>query len=108
MAARIIDGKRIAAAVREEIRERIRRLRQDNLGVPGLAVIVVGDDPASAAYVRSKTTASEEVGIASRQITFPAFISHDELIGSVQELNRYRKGVAAAVSAAAAPVVGAA
>ena len=88
MAARIIDGRRIAAAVREEIRERIRRLRQDNFGVPGLAVIVVGDDPASAAYVRSKTTASEDVGIASRQITFPAFISHDELIGSVQELNR--------------------
>jgi len=88
VAARIIDGRRIAAAVREEIRERIRRLRQDNFGVPGLAVIVVGDDPASAAYVRSKTTASEDVGIASRQITFPAFISHDELIGSVQELNR--------------------
>jgi methylenetetrahydrofolate dehydrogenase (NADP+)/methenyltetrahydrofolate cyclohydrolase len=88
VAARIIDGKRIAAAVREEIRERIQRLRQDNPGVPGLAVIVVGDDPASAAYVRSKAAACEEVGIASRQITFPGYVSHDELIGSVQELNR--------------------
>ena len=88
MAVRIIDGKRIAAAVREEIRERIRRLRQDNVGIPGLAVILVGDDPASAAYVRSKATACEEVGIASRQITFPGYISQDELIDSVQELNR--------------------
>jgi methylenetetrahydrofolate dehydrogenase (NADP+)/methenyltetrahydrofolate cyclohydrolase len=88
VAVRIIDGKRIAAAVREEIRERVRRLRQDNVGVPGLAVILVGDDPASAAYVRSKATACEEVGIASRQITFPAYISQDELIDSVQELNR--------------------
>ena len=88
MAVRIIDGKRIAAAVREEIRERIRRLRQDNVGIPGLAVILVGDDPASAAYVRSKATACEEVGIASRQITFPGYLSQDELIDSVQELNR--------------------
>jgi len=88
VAVRIIDGKRIAAAVREEIRERIRRLRQDNVGIPGLAVILVGDDPASAAYVRSKATACEEVGIASRQITFPGYISQDELIDSVQELNR--------------------
>jgi len=88
VAVRIIDGKRIAAAVREEIRERIRRLRQDNVGIPGLAVILVGDDPASAAYVRSKATACEEVGIASRQITFPGYLSQDELIDSVQELNR--------------------
>lgn len=88
MAARIIDGKRTAAAIREEIRERIQRLRQDNCGVPGLAVILVGDDPASAAYVRSKATACEEVGIASRQITFPGFVSHDEPIDSVRELNR--------------------
>ena len=88
VAVRIIDGKRIAAAVREEIRERIRRLRQDNVGIPGLAVILAGDDPASAAYVRSKATACEEVGIASRQITFPGYLSQDELIDSVQELNR--------------------
>jgi methylenetetrahydrofolate dehydrogenase (NADP+)/methenyltetrahydrofolate cyclohydrolase len=88
VAVRVIDGKRIAAAIRDEIRERIQRLRQEHYGVPGLAVIVVGDDPASATYVRSKTTACEEVGIASRQITFPGFVSHDELIDSVQELNR--------------------
>ncbi len=86
--ARIIDGKRIAAAVREEIRGRISQLRRDGHGAPGLAVIRVGDDPASAAYVRSKAAACEEVGIASRQLTFPAYISNEELIGSIQELNR--------------------
>jgi methylenetetrahydrofolate dehydrogenase (NADP+) / methenyltetrahydrofolate cyclohydrolase len=84
---RIIDGKRIAVAVRDEVRERVGRLRRDNYGVPGLAVIRVGDDPASAAYVRSKAAACEEVGIASRQLTFPAFVSHEELVASVQELN---------------------
>ena len=88
MAVRIIDGKRIAAAVREEIRERVRHFREGNRGVPGLAVVRVGDDPASAAYVRSKATACEEVGIASRQITLPGFISHDELMDGVQALNR--------------------
>lgn len=88
MAVRIIDGKRIAAAVREEIRARVLHLRESNAGVPGLAAIRVGDDPASAAYVRSKAAACEDVGIASRQITLPGFISHDELIGSVQALNR--------------------
>lgn len=85
---RIIDGKRIAAGVREEIRDRIRRLREDRCGVPGLAVVRVGDDPASVAYVRRKAAACEEVGIASRQITLPGFISYDELIDSIQTLNR--------------------
>jgi methylenetetrahydrofolate dehydrogenase (NADP+)/methenyltetrahydrofolate cyclohydrolase len=87
VAARIIDGKGIAAAVRDEIRERVRRLRHDNEGVPGLAVILVGDDAASVAYVRSKTRACEDVGIASRQITFPRFISQDELSDSIRSLN---------------------
>ncbi len=88
MAARIIDGKRIAAAVREEIRGRILRLREGGDGVPGLAVIRVGDDPASAAYVRGKAAACEDVGIASRQITLPGFVSQDELIDGIETLNR--------------------
>jgi methylenetetrahydrofolate dehydrogenase (NADP+)/methenyltetrahydrofolate cyclohydrolase len=88
MGARIIDGKGVAATVRDEIRERVRQLRQENHGVPGLAVILVGDDPASAAYVRSKAKACEEVGIASRQMTFPSFISQDELADNIRSLNR--------------------
>ena len=88
MAARIIDGKRIAATVRDEIGERVQRFRREHCGVPGLAVIRVGDDPASAAYVRAKTRACEEVGIASRQITLPGSVSQEELTESIQQLNR--------------------
>ncbi len=88
MAARIIDGKQIAASVRREVREGIRRLRENNQGVPGLAVILVGDDPASAAYVRSKGKACEDAGIASRQMTFPSYIAQDELVETIHMLNR--------------------
>jgi methylenetetrahydrofolate dehydrogenase (NADP+)/methenyltetrahydrofolate cyclohydrolase len=85
--ARIIDGKAIAASVRAEIRDRVQTLRDEERGVPGLTVILVGDDPASAAYVRSKTKACEEVGIASRQITLPTYIAEDELAGCIESLN---------------------
>jgi methylenetetrahydrofolate dehydrogenase (NADP+)/methenyltetrahydrofolate cyclohydrolase len=88
MAARIVDGKRVAAAMRAEIRERIQGLRRDNRGVPGLAVVRVGDDPASAAYVRSKAKACQEVGIAAREIGFPGFVPHDELVAHLGALNR--------------------
>jgi methylenetetrahydrofolate dehydrogenase (NADP+) / methenyltetrahydrofolate cyclohydrolase len=88
VAARIIDGKQIAAGVRREVREGILRLREHNRGVPGLAVILVGDDPASAAYVRSKGKACEDAGIASRQITLPSYISQDELVETIHMLNR--------------------
>ncbi len=87
MAARIIDGKKIAATVRDEIRERVWELRSGHHGVPGLAVVLVGDDPASAAYVRSKAKACEEVGIASRQLTFPSSLTQGELTDTLQALN---------------------
>ncbi len=86
--ARIIDGKAIAAAIRQDVRERVRRLREERGGVPGLAVILVGEDPASGSYVRSKAKACEEVGVASRQLTFPSFVSQDELTDAVRRLNR--------------------
>jgi len=88
VAARIIDGTQIAAAVRREVRERVQKLREGSHGVPGLAVILVGDDPASAAYVRSKAKACEEAGIASRQLTFPRYISQEELAEAIRSLNR--------------------
>ena len=87
MAARIIDGKRIAAEVREEIRHRIQRLREATGKVPGLAVVLVGDDAASATYVRSKAKACQEAGIHSSQITRPGDISQPELIRIIHELN---------------------
>ena len=87
-AARIIDGKQIAAELRHDIRERVRKIRDENRGVPGLAVILVGDDAASATYVRSKAKACEEAGIASRQLIFPSYISQDELGQTIRDLNR--------------------
>jgi methylenetetrahydrofolate dehydrogenase (NADP+)/methenyltetrahydrofolate cyclohydrolase len=88
VAARIIDGKRIAAEVREEIRQRVQQFRDLKGKVPGLAVVLVGDDPASSAYVRSKTKACEEAGILSRQLTPPGNIAQTDLVRLVQDLNR--------------------
>ncbi|HSB68146.1 MAG TPA: bifunctional methylenetetrahydrofolate dehydrogenase/methenyltetrahydrofolate cyclohydrolase FolD [Candidatus Methylomirabilis sp.] len=89
MSARIIDGKKLAAAVREEIRLRVLRL-QETTGtgkVPGLAAILVGDDPASASYVRSKTKACQEAGIYSRQIRPSADIPPADLLALIRALN---------------------
>jgi methylenetetrahydrofolate dehydrogenase (NADP+)/methenyltetrahydrofolate cyclohydrolase len=88
VAARIIDGKRIAAEIRQEVRQRVQRLRETTGKVPGLAVILVGDDPASATYVKSKTKACQEAGIFSRQLTPPGNVSQSDLLCIVQELNR--------------------
>jgi len=88
VAARIIDGKRIAAEIRQEVRQRVQRLRETTGKVPGLAVILVGDDPASATYVRSKTKACQEAGIFSRQLTPPGNVSQSDLLCIVQEMNR--------------------
>ncbi len=85
--ARIIDGKKIAAGIREEVRQQVFKLRQDTGMVPGLAAVLVGDDPASATYVRTKSKACQEVGIASRQITPPVSIAETELLRIIHELN---------------------
>jgi methylenetetrahydrofolate dehydrogenase (NADP+) / methenyltetrahydrofolate cyclohydrolase len=85
--ARIIDGKRIAAAVREEICLRVLHLKETTGQVPGLAAVLVGDDPASASYVRSKTKACQEVGIFSRQLTPPSDISQSDLLALIRNLN---------------------
>jgi len=85
--ARIIDGKKIAAAVREEIRLRVLQLKAATGRVPGLAAVLVGDDPASASYVRSKTKACQEAGIFSRQLTPPGDIPQADLLAIIRELN---------------------
>ena len=88
MAARIIDGKKIAAGIREEVRQQVLQLQGHTGKVPGLAAILVGDDPASATYVRTKTKACQEAGIASRQLTPPGNISQSDLLQIIHELNR--------------------
>jgi methylenetetrahydrofolate dehydrogenase (NADP+) / methenyltetrahydrofolate cyclohydrolase len=87
MSAQIIDGKAIAAAIRGEIKAEIDRRREANQVLPGLAVVMVGEDPASAVYVRNKRKACEEVGIASIGYDLPASTSQQELVALIDELN---------------------
>ena len=81
-----IDGTVIAAQVKEELRPRIAALRQGGI-TPGLVAVLVGDDPASAAYVRGKARASADVGIDGRTLRLPATISQAELHGEIERLN---------------------
>jgi methylenetetrahydrofolate dehydrogenase (NADP+)/methenyltetrahydrofolate cyclohydrolase len=86
MSAELISGKEMAVSIREEIKERVTGLREDGL-TPGLAVVLLGEDPASQVYVRSKNKAATEAGIYSRQITMSEDTSEDELLGVVSGLN---------------------
>ncbi len=82
MKARIIDGKRIAAEMREALKERVK-----SLGHVGLAVIIVGENPASKVYVRNKEKACIEAGIHSEVIALPETTEQDELLERIRALN---------------------
>lgn len=86
MSARIIDGKALASEIRGEVAERVRALAARGV-TPGLAAVLVGDDPASNVYVAAKQKASAEVGIHSERHDLPAEIREDELLGIVGRLN---------------------
>ncbi len=85
MATRI-DGKAISAALRGEIAAEVTELKQKGI-TPGLAVILVGDDPASQTYVRNKQKACEEVGFHGEQINLPSTTTQEELLAVVEGLN---------------------
>ncbi len=87
MSAVIIDGVAIARKVRTEISERAQKLLAQYKVVPGLAVIIVGNDPASAVYVRNKARACAEVGINSDVMRFDATVTEAELIAQIEKLN---------------------
>ncbi len=84
MTARVLDGKAVAATVREEVTARVAALGF----VPGLATVLVGDDPASHVYVRNKRRAAEQVGIRSIHHELPAEVSQAELESLIESLNR--------------------
>ncbi|HHT73259.1 MAG TPA: bifunctional methylenetetrahydrofolate dehydrogenase/methenyltetrahydrofolate cyclohydrolase FolD [Firmicutes bacterium] len=86
MAAQIINGKEIAAQIRSELKERVDRLASEGRR-PGLAVVLVGDNPASAVYVRMKKKACQEIGIYSEEHRLPSTISQGELLALVDQLN---------------------
>jgi methylenetetrahydrofolate dehydrogenase (NADP+)/methenyltetrahydrofolate cyclohydrolase len=86
MSARLIDGKAIAQDFRAELKVRVDRLRDAGV-VPGLSVVIVGDDPASRVYVKNKAVASGAIGIHSEVHSFDADISQHQLIQFVHSLN---------------------
>lgn len=85
--ARIIDGKSIAAGIRGQIKQRVTERIARGARPPGLAVILIGNDPASEVYVRNKRRACEEAGIVSRSHDLPASIPQQELVELIDLLN---------------------
>ena len=86
MAAEIISGKEIAGKIREELKERVRKLGEKGI-TPGLVMVRVGEDPASVSYVSGKSKASEQLGIYSETVLFPEQTGEEELLAKVEELN---------------------
>lgn len=84
----ILDGKKISNDILEELKEKVANHKENMGKVPGLAVIIVGENPASQIYVRSKVKACEKVGVKSTKITFPSNISEGELLSKIDELNK--------------------
>lgn len=87
MSAKILDGKLLAAEMRQEMSADVAKLKASGV-TPGLGVILVGDNPASRSYVSAKERACEEMGLLSREITMPATASRDEILAAVTALNR--------------------
>jgi methylenetetrahydrofolate dehydrogenase (NADP+) / methenyltetrahydrofolate cyclohydrolase len=87
MSAKILDGNKIAAAIKAEVQEQVHKLAETGAR-PGLAVILAGHNPASEIYVRSKVKTCEEMGIYSEKLTPPDTVTTEELLESVHELNR--------------------
>lgn len=87
MVAKLIDGKAIAGALRQEITSAVTSLRQQHGIVPGLAVVLVGDNPASQVYVRNKEQAVHEVGMNSFPLLLPANTDQDTLLSHLARLN---------------------
>jgi methylenetetrahydrofolate dehydrogenase (NADP+)/methenyltetrahydrofolate cyclohydrolase len=87
MPAVILDGTKIAAQIRAEVGEEVKQLTAEGLR-PGLAVVLVGHNPASEIYVRSKVKACEELGILSEKIAPPETSTTEELLAMVERLNR--------------------
>ena len=88
--SKIIDGKLVASAIKERVAEEVLRLKAERI-FPCLAVVLVGDDPASQVYVNSKKKTCEQLGIESRQFILPADAGQDKLLELIRDLNRDEK-----------------
>ncbi|MEE8418090.1 MAG: tetrahydrofolate dehydrogenase/cyclohydrolase catalytic domain-containing protein, partial [candidate division Zixibacteria bacterium] len=86
MTATIINGKKVSKEIKDELKTRVELLKAKGI-TPGLAAVLIGEDPASATYVRSKAKACEKIGIYSEVIRHPADIAADLLINIINDLN---------------------
>jgi methylenetetrahydrofolate dehydrogenase (NADP+)/methenyltetrahydrofolate cyclohydrolase len=91
MAASIIDGRAVAKEVRAEVAGEVEEFRKAHGYPPGLAVIIVGDDPASRVYVSSKKKMCENLGIHSEEYAMPASTGQEELIATIRNLNKDKR-----------------
>ncbi len=87
MPANIIDGKRLAAELRERVAAAVKDLAAEGGPSPGLVAVVAGDDPASKVYVRTKRRHAQEAGIQAEEKRLPADVSQDQFLGLIDELN---------------------
>ncbi len=87
MTAQIISGTQVAAEIRQEIAQKVKELKARGV-TPGLAVVLVGEDPASISYVTAKAKGAEEVGVHEETIRLPADVSQEELLQKLAELNQ--------------------
>ncbi|MEM6499437.1 MAG: tetrahydrofolate dehydrogenase/cyclohydrolase catalytic domain-containing protein, partial [Pseudomonadota bacterium] len=87
MSATILDGKAFAAGIREQVAGHVSRLKADHGITPGLAVVLVGEDPASQVYVRNKGKQTVEVGMASFEHRLDASTSEADLLALIEQLN---------------------
>ncbi len=87
MAARILDGKSLAQTIRGEVAEEVARLRARSGRIPGLTVVVVGDDPASQVYVRNKQNACKAAGMRGTLLRLPADVEEARLLATIDALN---------------------
>lgn len=87
MTAQILDGKRVAGAIRGEVAEQVRQFVDSGGPVPTLTAVLVGEDPASQVYVRNKQRACQQAGLDGRTLRLPAETSQTELLATIDQLN---------------------
>ena len=87
----IIDGKKVAAELREELKKKVASLKSTHNTAPGLTVILVGEDAPSKIYVKNKEKSAIEVGIDSEVIRYPANLKENVLLDKIKELNKNNK-----------------
>ena len=91
MQDKILDGKKVSADIKAELADEIKKLQEKRNITPGLAVVLVGEDPASQVYVNMKEKTCKALGIVSHKHELPADVSEDKLLSLVDELNNDRE-----------------